>query len=69
MEELLRHLEAKVKEMINQHHRLKHANLQLDQGKHQLLHEKESLLAKQQKAIMQIESLVAKLKTIENYHD
>jgi uncharacterized protein (TIGR02449 family) len=65
MEELLQSLEKRIKELIDQHTRLKHANLQLHQGKHMLAREKDTLLAKQQKAISQIESLVARLKAIE----
>ena len=65
MEDLLQHLETKIRDIVDQHHSLKHANVQLNQGKHQLIREKEALLAKQQKAITQIESLVSKLKTIE----
>lgn len=65
MEELLQSLEKRIKELIDQQTRLKHANLQLHQGKHMLVREKEALLAKHQKAILQIESLVARLKAIE----
>ncbi len=66
MEELLQRLEKRIKELIDQHNRLKHSNLQLHQGKYLLAREKDVLLTKQQKAISQIENLVARLKAIEN---
>ncbi len=66
MDELLQHLEYKIKQMIDQHHQLKQANSHLNQGKRQLAHEKEVLLGKQKRAITQIESLVAKLKSTGN---
>jgi len=69
MEELLHHLEQRIKQLIDQHDRLKHNNQQLNQGKFMLAREKEALLAKQQKAAAQIENLVSMLKTIENQHD
>ncbi len=69
MEELLQHLEQRIKQLIDQHDRLKHNNQQLSQGKSTLTREKEALLAKQQKAATQIETLVSLLKTIENQHD
>lgn len=69
MEELLHHLEQRIKQLIDQHDRLKHNNQQLNQGKFLLVREKEALVAKQQKAANQIENLVSMLKTIENHHD
>jgi hypothetical protein len=65
MEELLQHLEKKIRDIVDQHHSLKDANVQLNQGKLVLAREKDVLQAKQEKAIAQIESLVDKLKTIE----
>jgi hypothetical protein len=65
MEELLQRLEKRIRELADQQHWLKHSNLQLHQGKSLLALEKEALLAKQQKAIAQIETLVSKLKALE----
>lgn len=62
MEELLTRLEQKVKDLIEQHHHLKQSHQHLHSIKSQ---EKELFLAKQQKAIAQIETLVSKLKSIE----
>jgi uncharacterized protein (TIGR02449 family) len=65
MEELLHRLEKRIQLLVEQHDRLKHTYLQLHQGKSILIRERDALLAKQQKAIMQIETLVSKLKAIE----
>jgi uncharacterized protein (TIGR02449 family) len=65
MEELLQRLEKRIKELIDQHNQLKYSNLQLHQGKHRLVREKDALLVRQQKAISQIEGLVARLRAIE----
>lgn len=69
MEELLQRLERRIKDLADQHDRLKHSNVQLHLGKSMLVREKDALLAKQQKAISQIETLVSRLKAIENNHD
>lgn len=66
MDDLFKQLEKKIKSLVEQHHSLKHSNHQLHQGKFQLSHEKELLIAKQQRAIKLIESLVSKLKTLED---
>ncbi len=66
MEELFQCLEKKIKELVDQNTKLKQSNLHLHQGKHVLTREKDALLARQQKAISQIENLVARLKAIEN---
>lgn len=65
MEELLQRLERQIKELIDQHDQLKTSNQQLHQGKFVLVRDKETLLAKQKKAISQIEMLISKLKSIE----
>ncbi|MBX3708385.1 MAG: TIGR02449 family protein [Gammaproteobacteria bacterium] len=65
MEELLQRLEKRIKELVNQHDQLRDSNLQLHQGRSLLAREKDALLAKQQKAISQIETLVSRLKAIE----
>lgn len=66
MEELLHRLEKRIQLLVEQHDRLKDSNLQLNQGKSILVRERDALLARQQKAISQIEVLVSKLKAIEN---
>ena len=69
MDELLERLEKRIKDLAEQHDRLKHSNLQLNEGKSTLVREKELLLAKQQKAISQIETLISRLKAIESNYD
>lgn len=66
MEELLRQLEHKINQIIEQVHCLKHINHQIHQGKQMIAGEKDQLLVKQQQAISQIETLVSRLKTVEN---
>lgn len=66
MEELLQGLEAKLKALIDSHVQLKQANQQLLHSKTLVAQEKDILLAKQQKAIAQIETLVSRLKAIED---
>lgn len=65
MEELLQHLEIKIKNLIDQHQHVKQSNHSLHEARQKLAHEKEELLQKQSKAVTQIEVLVSKLKTIE----
>lgn len=65
MDELLKHLEKQIKDLVSQHIELRHHNQQLYQGKFLIAREKDSLLTKQQKAVNQIEALVSKLKAIE----
>lgn len=66
MEDLLTNLEEKIKQLIDQHDKLKSTNQQLSKSQYLLACEKEMLLTKQQKAILQIETLLSRLKTIEN---
>lgn len=66
MDELLKRLEKQIKELIDQHDHLKRANVQLSHGKQLAMREKELLLNRQQKAINQIQTLVSRLKEIEN---
>lgn len=66
MDELLQHLEMKLKGFVEQQAELKKTNKHLYQSKSMLAHEKELMLVKQQKAVTQIEALVSKLKAIEN---
>ena len=65
MEELLQRLEHKIKDLADQYNRLKSSNFNLDQRKRTLSKEKDALLARQEKAILQIKALVARLKAIE----
>jgi hypothetical protein len=76
MEELLQKIERRIRELVDQQHRLKYSSQQFNQDKSLLIHEnellmaqqekeKEYLKAKQAKAISQIEALVARLKNIE----
>jgi uncharacterized protein (TIGR02449 family) len=65
MDEILQHLEKRIKKLIMGHHQLQRHHEDLHQNKFQLLREKETWVAKQHKAIAQIEALVAKLKAIE----
>lgn len=66
MEELLHRLEKRIQSLVEQQDRLKDTNLQLSEGKFMLVRERDALLAKQQRAITQIETLVSKLKAIES---
>lgn len=65
MDDLLKHLEVQIKSLVDQHDQLRQSNLHLQTSKGSLAREKELLLARQQKAVSQIESLVSKLKAIE----
>lgn len=65
MEEIIQRLEKRIKKLIDQQNQLKRTNAELHQGKFLLAKEKVILLAKQDKAISQIEGLVSKLKNIE----
>ena len=65
MEELLHRLERRIQSLVEQHDRLKHSNFNLHQGTSSLVRERDALMARQQKAILQIETLVSKLKAIE----
>ena len=66
MEELLHRLEKRIQQLVEQHDSLKNSNLELSEGRSTLVQENDALLARQQKAILQIETLVSKLKAIEN---
>lgn len=65
MEELFQRLEKRLKDLIDQHGQLTSSNQQLHQNKYKLLAREKALLIKQQKAILQIETLISKLKDIE----
>lgn len=65
-DELLHLLELKIKDLLARHDKLKQTTSQLQNGKSLLLEEKETLMQKQQHAISQIETLVSRLKSIED---
>lgn len=65
MEDLLERLEFQIRSMIDQQSFLRQSNSQLESTRGNLSREKELLMSRQQKAILQIESLVSKLKAIE----
>jgi len=65
MDDLLQVLEQQIKSLISQYDQAKASNRQLHQTKFSATHEKDLLLARQQKAITQIETLVSRLKAIE----
>lgn len=65
MDELLRQLEKRIKGLMEQYQDLKQSNQQLNHGKYLFAREKEILLERQQRAISQIEALIARLKSIE----
>lgn len=65
MEELLHHLEKRIQSLVEQHDQLKDTNLQLSQGKSELLRERDALLASHERVAMQIEALISQLKSIE----
>lgn len=66
MDDLLQRLEKKVKDLLDQHDKLRSSNHELSSGRNSLVREKEVLMARQEKAINQIKNLVARLKAIEN---
>lgn len=66
MDDLLQRLEKKIKDLLDQHDKLRTSNHELNSGRNSLVREKEVLMARQEKAINQIKTLVARLKAIEN---
>ncbi|GEM_PF-3116044 len=65
MEDAIHYLEIKIQKLVRQCEQLKEDNLQLRQSKARLIREKELLLAKNKVAIVQIENMVSRLKSIE----
>jgi uncharacterized protein (TIGR02449 family) len=70
MDDLLHTLAFQIKELVEKQDKIKSLNQKVQHGKSLLLREREIILAKQQKAITQaiinIESLISKLKAIES---
>lgn len=66
MDEILHKLEMRLRALVQKQDELNKTNAQLRQARTLLLREKEMLTAKNKIAISQIESMVARLKSIEN---
>lgn len=64
MEELLQTLESRIRHLLDKHESLQRSHSQLSQGQGSLQHENKTLMSKQEKAIKQIEDLVARLKSV-----
>lgn len=58
MDDLIKHLEKQINELVSKQQQLHH-------GRRQLIREKDVLLTKQQKAVSDIQDLLSQLKAIE----
>lgn len=65
MDELFCQLEKQLKSLIQQYQSLKSVNVDLQRDQSTLTRDKELLLAKNKLAILQIENMVSRLKSIE----
>jgi uncharacterized protein (TIGR02449 family) len=65
MEELYSRLEAHLRALVQQCETLRYDNEQLRQRESVLKREKDALIARQQRAIAQIENMVSRLKSVE----
>lgn len=65
MDDLIDHLETRIRNFLAQFAQLKESNAILVQNKAQVSREKEMLLNKHKHAISQIENMVSRLKSIE----
>ncbi len=65
MDDVINHLKAKIKSLIQAHEQLKKENNHLYQNQFLLNREKEILQAKHKVAISQIETMVFRLKSLE----
>jgi len=65
MEDMLSKLELRIKQMIKQQMELQSENSQLNQGQFGLMRERKVLVERQQNTIKRIETLITRLKTIE----
>lgn len=65
MDDVIEQLEIRIQALIQQCEHLKQTNTKLRHHKAQLIREKESLLAKNKIAILQIEMMVSRLKSID----
>jgi uncharacterized protein (TIGR02449 family) len=65
MEEVIDHLEQRIKRLVDEFDQLKLSHLHVDQSHALLVREKERLIDRQQQAITQIQTLITRLKTHE----
>jgi uncharacterized protein (TIGR02449 family) len=65
MDELYYHLQVQIKALLQEFQRVKQDNLHLKQAKSLLLREKEQLTTKLQHTAVQIEMMLARLKSLE----
>lgn len=66
MDELFQQLETQIRTLIERCGQLERDNLELEQNKLLLLHEKETISAKNKLVVSQIENMISRLKTIES---
>ena len=66
MDDILQKFEAKILDLIQEAKRLREANLHLQRAQAHLNRDKTLLSSKQQAAMSQIESIIARLKTLED---
>jgi uncharacterized protein (TIGR02449 family) len=66
MDDLLLHLEKRIQSFMQKYVHTKDVNQTLQHSKIQLAREKEQLLIKHKSAVVQIENMVSRLKSIES---
>lgn len=66
MDEIIQTLDSRIQRLVKECNHLREANERLRLSKLQLVREKEFLFAKHKMAITQIETMVSRLKSIEN---
>lgn len=65
MDDLFNHLEKRLQQFLQKYVHTKKANSQLQTSKIQMAREKEQLLIKHKSAVIQIENMITRLKSIE----
>jgi uncharacterized protein (TIGR02449 family) len=65
MDDLFNHLEKRLQQFLQKYTHIKRANSQLQTSKTQIARDKEQLLIKHKSAVIQIEGMVTRLKSIE----
>lgn len=65
MDDLLQHLEKRIQAFLQKYAHTKDTNQNLQRSKIQLAREKEQLITKHKSAVIQIENMVSRLKSIE----
>jgi uncharacterized protein (TIGR02449 family) len=65
MDDLLTHLEKRIQSFLQKYVHTQDTNQNLQRSKIQLAREKEQLLTKHKSAVVQIENMVSRLKSIE----